>query len=513
MRKVFAAIAVAMMSIFLVGCYKEIAPDTSLAEKLMGKWVLDAKDDAPILTNSKIAYNYVSASKAYLSASLDANPDLGTLWGDLLEAEVAVRGNKVTVTYHPDPNTTAVHDFSVSSINDSEFSAYAAVTVTTNGEVVVSERGPVRFKRVHADYSTAILGLWEGHMVSSESAYDDGQEHRWLYKEDGSFVFYVKNEKGVWVEKNDEFAEYFVAGDLLCTRWKNAGVGAKECREWWDITAVSEDRMVWTALREKKDGTRYTAAYSMKKVSVPTKAEIEKAIIGKWMTEKFNGEVALTDQKAVFTFISRTQATITASVDDKAAGVSGWICQREYDYEVEGNKITLTCKLDEHTTYVEEMVVDYIDSESLRCLHRHTETVDGKALPAATISVELGKQEKTPVKYPSYILGTWEGRAISDRSGNDDGQTHRWQYTGANYVYFVKDGDNWVPSSNSTNEYFVDGRLLLTRWVDNGVEYREWWEIMGLDDHTMIWSALRRDEYGDLYTASFSMTRVAHLGE
>ena len=139
--------------------------------------------------------------------------------------------------------------------------------------------------------------------------------------------------------------------------------------------------------------------------------------------------------------------------------------------------------------------------------------MDGKALPAATISVEHGKQEKTPVKYPSYILGTWEGRAISARSGHDDGQTHRWQYTGGNYVYYVKDGDNWVPSSNSTNEYFVDGRLLLTRWVDNGVEYREWWEIMGLDDHTMIWSALRRDEYGDLYTASFSMTRVAYLDE
>jgi len=139
---------------FLVGriAAASATQDTSLAEKLMGKWVLDAKDDAPILTNSKIAYNYVSASKAYLSASLDANPDLGTLWGDLLEAEVAVRGNKVTVTYHPGPNTTAVHDFSVSSINDSEFSAYAAVTVTTNGEVVVSERGPVRFKRVHAEY-------------------------------------------------------------------------------------------------------------------------------------------------------------------------------------------------------------------------------------------------------------------------------------------------------------------------------------------------------------------------
>ena len=63
MRKVFAAIAVAMMSIFFVGCYKELAPDTSLVEKLAGKWVLESKDNAPVLTNSKIAYNFVSTSE------------------------------------------------------------------------------------------------------------------------------------------------------------------------------------------------------------------------------------------------------------------------------------------------------------------------------------------------------------------------------------------------------------------------------------------------------------------
>ena len=513
MRKVFAAIAVAMMSIFLVGCSVEIEPDPSLVNSLMGRWVLSYQDDEPALTNSKIVYNFVSATEAYVSASFNANPTLGTVWADFQEASVAIRSDIITLTYHPSLNSSVIHEIAVRSITGSELTAYAAVTVITDGIVVFADEGPIRLRRVPVDYSAAVLGLWEGQMVSEESAYDDGQEHRWLYKEDGSFVFYVKNEKGVWVEKNDEFAEYFVAGDLLCTRWKNAGVGAKECREWWDITAVSEDRMVWTALRERKDGTRYTAAYSMKKVSVPTKAEIEKALTGKWMTEKFNGEEALTNQKAVFTFLSRTQAAITASVDDKAAGLTGWICQHEYDYVVEGNKITLTSKVDEHTTYVEEMLVDFIDSESLRCLHTHTEIVDGKATPSPTISVELGKQEKTPVKYSSYILGTWEGRAISDRSGNDDGKVHRWQYNGSSYVYYVKNGDNWVPSSNSTNEYFVDGRLLLTRWVDNGVEFREWWEIMALDDHTMVWTALRRDEYGELYTASFSMTRVAHLGE
>ena len=58
--------------------------------------------------------------------------------------------------------------------------------------------------------------------------------------------------------------EYFVAGNLLCTRWMENGV---ENREWWEITAMSSTGMVWTSLREKEDGTRYTAAFSMTKVN------------------------------------------------------------------------------------------------------------------------------------------------------------------------------------------------------------------------------------------------------
>ena len=752
MKKVFVAIALAMMSILFVGCNKELEPDANLVEKLMGRWVLSYTDDMPALTNSKIVYNYVSATEAYLSASFNAHPEKGSPWIDLLEAHVAIQGSKITVTYQPDQHTVVTHEFTVRSINDNELSAYAVITAITDGAVDFSEQGPVRFKKVKTDYSAAVLGLWEGQMVSQESEYDDGQEHRWLFNEDGTFAFYLKNEKGIWVEKDDEFASYFVAGDLLCTRWKNAGVGAKEGREWWDITAVSEDRMVWTALREKKDGTRYTAAFSMKKIGAPTQAEIEAAIVGKWMnaemngepcltndkfvysflntttatlsasasglpglgdlwhqtveldakildncillsrkidqnktinvemtvtsidqekmhadveasltengqkkvfsndhivyekvkenyrksirglwegrktsesgteyhrweyledgtynfylkkgegqwvkmedeyseyfvagrllctrwknagegtqenrewweirsienetmiwtglrinelgdryvesfsmnkvqvptadeimrtikstkwmTEKLNGEIALTNEKAVFTFFSRTQAAISASFVETLSGEKEWATQREFDYVIEKNVITLTCKLDENTTFVDEMKVGFIDDENIHCMYRRTLYQDGRTLPYPAVSLELRKQEKTPVHYGSYILGTWEGRATSDHSQYDDGQVHRWKYEGKNYVYYVKQGNNWVPSSNTENEYYVDGRLLLTRWVDNGVEYREWWEIMSLDDQTMIWGALRRDEYGDIYPASFSMTKIADL--
>lgn len=749
MKRAFLAIALAAMSLLFVGCSKEHGSDGSLADKLMGRWILSATDDTPALTNSKVVYNYVSATKAYLSASLNAAPERGTIWGGDMEADVVIRGSRVTVTYHPDENTTTVHDFSVRAISESEMFANAIVTVTTNGVVVVSEQGSVRFNRVNEDYSEAILGLWEGQMVSPESAYDDGQEHRWLYKEDGTFVFYLKNDKGIWEAKDDEYCNYFVAGDLLCTRWKNAGEGTQEAREWWEITAIGKERMVWTALREKKDGTRYTAAFSMHRVSVPTQAEIEKAIVGKWMnaemngvpsltndkgvytfistesaymsssvkgkpglgdlwhnfvpldvnikdnvitlthqldehrtmtiemtvtsindesmhadvhatltvdgtvvgsvndhilyekvkeryqkpivglwegrrtsggtteyhrweylsdgtynfylkegegqwvkmkdefseyfvdgrllctrwknagegtrenrewwevrsiendamiwtalrqdeqgdryvesfamnkvkvptedeirtaiksskwmTEKVDGEEALTNQKAVFTFISRTQAAVTASIDDPATAGKDWICQRVYEYDVDGNIITLTHEVNEHTTLVDLMIVGAIDNESLHCILYHTEYVDGVPNAAPQVTLELRKQEKTPVKYPAYILGAWQGRVTSERSAYDDGKPHRWEFNGSSYIYYVRNGFDWVPSTNTSNEYFIDGSLLLMRWVDNGVEYREWWEIIALDNFNMVWGATRLDENGQRYPATVTLERI-----
>jgi hypothetical protein len=54
----------------------------------------------------------------------------------------------------------------------------------------------------------------------------------------------------------------------------------------------------------------------------------------------------------------------------------------------------------------------------------------------------------------------------------------------------------------------VDGNLLCMRWINNGAEYREWWEIASIEDNVMSWTALRKKADGTTYTASFSMTKV-----
>lgn len=68
---------------------------------------------------------------------------------------------------------------------------------------------------------------------------------------------------------------------------------------------------------------------------------------------------------------------------------------------------------------------------------------------------------------------------------------------------------NWIPNpTNTLNEYFVDGNLLCMCWINNGIEYREWWEIASIENNVMSWTGLRKKEDGTTYIASFSMVKV-----
>ena len=135
-------------------------------------------------------------------------------------------------------------------------------------------------------------------------------------------------------------------------------------------------------------------------------------------------------------------------------------------------------------------------------------TVDGTK---EKVSENILCLKKLARDYSETILGTWEGHVTnSEGSEYDDGKVHRWEYKAdGTYVYYEKDGDDWVPyKGNTLNEYFVDGVLLCTRWIDNDVENREWWEIASIKDGVMKWKALRQKEDGSTYTATFEMKKV-----
>ena len=474
---------------------------------IRGKWMNVEVDGVASLTDEKSVTTILTLDRGAISASVYGMPGMETVWSQLEEVDVEIQDNLVTLINHPDEKSVFTAELFITSINAQEMQAIVTLTLTENGMVVGSGTSNVLYEKVAERFGKAIVGVWEGRMTEGKSAYDDGEYHRWEYLEDGTFNFYRKvGDTGSWEKVDDEFAEYFVDGRLLCTRWQN--VGAEECREWWEIRSIENDTMIWTALREDEVGNRYVASFAMTKLNFPSKAEIEKNITGKWITQQIEGDIALTNDKVVFTMPSKTVAFISASLDN-IPGESDWVFQREYEMSIENNIITLVHEAaDGHTKIIDEIFVFDINNQEMECLLKRKVTFDDEVTKTyPPVELMLVKQPKT--RYASYILGTWEGRITSDRSAYDDGQMHRWQFNGSTYVYYVKDGDNWVPSSDTLNEYFVDGSMLCTRWTENGVEYREWWEIMSLDNESMIWGALRQDDTGDLYTASFAMTKVA----
>ena len=261
-----AAALICGASVF-TSCTKQdnpVNPADNLAEMIIGKWMVADMNGQPAPTNDKMVFTFVSTTKAYVSASLNSHPEVGTHWNDRLEADVTIDGNNVTVTTHPDEHKTVVEVYTVTSIDDKEITANRKITVTVDGNVIRSAEDFFRFVKQTADYSEAVLGTWEGKVTSSEgSEYDDGETHRWEYKADGTYVYYSQNEEGEWVPSGDEISEYFVDGTLLCTRWGN---NEQENREWWEIASIKDGVMKWTALRQKEDGTTYTATFEMTKV-------------------------------------------------------------------------------------------------------------------------------------------------------------------------------------------------------------------------------------------------------
>jgi hypothetical protein len=275
MKKYFnlmlAAILICGASVF-TSCSKEdnpVEPGLNVAEKIIGKWIVTDKGGQPVLTNNKVVLNFVSTTKVYVNTSVTNNPEVGHLWVDLEESDVIINGNKVTVMHYPNEHKTVAEEYTITSINDNEFYANIRVTVTTDGTTVQTKEGlSYHFVKVTADYSADIIGMWEGMSTGAEgSEFDDGENHRWEYLLDGTFNYFRKV-NGEWQISDDDYSEYFVAGDLLCTRWKNAAAGNEEHREWWEIESIENGVMKWKALREREDGTTYTATFEMKKVEI-----------------------------------------------------------------------------------------------------------------------------------------------------------------------------------------------------------------------------------------------------
>ena len=241
-------------------------PDLNVAEKIIGKWITAESDGETMPTNEKVVLDFVSTTEAYVSLSIQDRTAEDTPWRDREESDVEINGNDVILFHSPKPGMNVTVDLHVESITDATLIAKRIVTIRQDGGLVRSTENIIRYEKLNVDYRNAICGMWEGRMTSEQSVYGDVEDHRWEYMTDGTFNFFRKVDDQ-WQISDDDFSDYFVAGNLLCTRWKNAGAGNEEHREWWEIESIENGVMKWKALRQKEDGTTYTATFEMTKVN------------------------------------------------------------------------------------------------------------------------------------------------------------------------------------------------------------------------------------------------------
>ena len=241
-------------------------PNLNVAEKIIGKWMSAEINGKPFPTDNKGVYTFLTTTTARMSSSVNSRPELGDLWHDLSELDVNITGNVVTLTHQLDEHKTMTIEMAVTSINAKEMQADVHATLAVDGTVARTMNDHIRYERIEENYRQSIQGIWEGRSTGAEgSEFDDGENHRWEYLADGTFRYYHKVD-GQWQLSDDVLHDYFVDGTLLCTRWKNAGEGQEEHREWWEIESIKDGVMKWKALRQREDGTTYTATFEMTKV-------------------------------------------------------------------------------------------------------------------------------------------------------------------------------------------------------------------------------------------------------
>ena len=220
---------------------------------------------------------------------------------------------------------------------------------------------------------------------------------------------------------------------------------------------------------------------------------LKKSIVGKWKTYSINGNPGVTNNKGVITYYSDGTFTSTTFRNKK------WECSDNYKYYLNGSSY-----IEVNSDYTVKAVISSISDDEIV----YSDFANNKGFKCENMV-----SHKITADYSKDIIGLWEGVEMTGESTHGTAD-HRWEYRAdGSYTYFTKDADgNWVADeSNSGNEYYVDGDFFGSRWIKDGKENREWWDIEKCDGKEMVWSALRRTSNGKVFSTKMVLRKIASI--
>lgn len=229
--------------------------ESVIKEKIVGKWKGVIHDGAELTTNVRTVLTFNADGTRTVSTSRFESNTNEYLFRNKQSGTYAIEGSQLK-NYLDTNDGYDVAIYNIDVIDDSQLA------------MTMQNLNPGRksvYKRVTADYSEDIIGLWEVTEMTGEETYNDDNA-RLAFLADGTYKYYRKSDAGDWqLVSTREVEEYNLDGDWLATRWQEKD-GEKNY-EWWDINEIKDGKMKWSALREREDGTRFTTTFTWKKVS------------------------------------------------------------------------------------------------------------------------------------------------------------------------------------------------------------------------------------------------------
>ena len=237
--------------------------ESVIKEKIVGKWKAITQDGKERVTNRRTVMTFFANGSMTYSRAFPSDYMEQYNWEYKVPYTYTVSGNIITREGLEADGQMRMTFYEVSAISSSE------VEMNLTGYVLGGQnysRNMVNlYKRVSADYSEDIIGLWEVTGMTGEETYNDDNA-RLAFLADGTYRYYRKDDAGEWqLVSTRDVEEYFVDGDWMATRWQEKG--GEMNYEWWDIDEIKDGQMKWSALREREDGTRFTTTFTWKKVS------------------------------------------------------------------------------------------------------------------------------------------------------------------------------------------------------------------------------------------------------
>lgn len=235
--------------------------ESVIKEKIVGKWKGATQDGTELTTNVRTVLTFNADGTRTVSTSRFESNTNEYLFRNKQSGTYAIEGSQLK-NYLDTNDGYDVAIYNIDVIDDSQL-AMTMQNLNLGRKSV--------YKRVTADYSEDIIGLWEATEMMGEQTYNDDNA-RLAFLTDGTYKYYRKSEAGEWqLVSTRDVEEYFVDGDFVATRWQEKG--GEMNYEWWDIDEIQDGQMKWSALREREDGTRFTTTFTWRKVEAPAGVE------------------------------------------------------------------------------------------------------------------------------------------------------------------------------------------------------------------------------------------------